>query len=77
MKLIKRVAIVLAGLFTACSGETKMELPEHIAGIENLTVYELPENPPQNIDFILEMSFGDSDDIIIGRIAGVAADENG
>lgn len=77
MKLIKRVAIVLAGLFTACSGETKMELPEHIAGIENLTVYELPENPPLDIDFIPEMSFGDSDDIIIGRIAGVAADENG
>ncbi len=77
MKLTKRVAIVLAGLFTACSGETKMELPEHIAGIENLTVYELPENSPIEISFEPEAYFGDSDEVLIGNFNSAVADEKG
>ncbi len=71
------VFILLIVILAACSGGEEIEIPEEIASIENLTVYELPENPPSEINFIPEVSFGDTDELIIGGVGGATADERG
>ncbi|MGF1670120.1 MAG: 6-bladed beta-propeller [Balneolaceae bacterium] len=77
MKLLKRVIVVFACIITACSGEMKVELPEHIAAINNLTVYDLPETPTHEITFVPEAYFGDSDDVLIGNFNSAVADDEG
>jgi len=57
-----------------CSGDRETEIPENIASVENLEVFELPEQPLQVIQFNREISYGSTEEVIIGQINGIAVD---
>jgi len=62
-------------ILASCSGHNETQLPEHIANIKNLEVFELPEDALLSISFNREISFGSDDEILIGRISSIATDQ--
>lgn len=79
LPLLFRASVVITLLFiiNACSSVPQVEIPEEIAALENLTVYEtvtadVPELTPQKVT-----SFGESDEVIIGQIGSTTVDEQG
>ena len=71
------LAITLLLIISACSSGPEIEIPEEIAGLENLMVYytspeDVPELSPQKVT-----SFGETDEIIIGQIGSTAVDDQG
>ncbi len=74
---IQTVFILLILIFAACSGGEEIEIPEEIAAIENLSVFELPETPPHEISFEPEAYYGETDDVLIGRFNSAVADDQG
>ena len=51
-------------------------IPEHLTGIQNLTVYEADETAQFEIDFNRTQIFEESDELMFGRISGVAIDKS-
>lgn len=70
------VTSILLILLAGCSSSPEVQIPENIAQLENLTVISESE-APGTINFKREAVYGDTEDVIIGRISSVAIDENG
>ncbi|WP_176719418.1 6-bladed beta-propeller [Rhodohalobacter halophilus] len=60
----------------SCSSANEGTLPEHLQGIENLTVYSEDEAPRFQISLQEVARIDDSDDLILGRISGIQTDKN-
>jgi len=60
-----------------CSSDTEIDIPDHIASLENLTV--IPENaePLHAIELERTAVYGDTDEVIIGQLGVVTVDEQG
>ncbi|MFO7845353.1 MAG: 6-bladed beta-propeller [Balneolaceae bacterium] len=70
-------AVTLLFIISACSSEPEMEIPEDIAAMENVAIYSGDEEPKYDISFSKEAVFGDTDEIFIRSISGIAVDESG
>lgn len=77
--LMKSKIVIAIGCFllAACSGEAEIEIPEDIAAMDNVAVFSGDAKPLHDITFSKVAQFGDTDDIFIRSISGIAADENG
>lgn len=73
-KSILQIVIPLL-IFSSCSRADEAELPEHIRELENLTVYPLNVRPESKIQLIREITFGDTEEVLIGNITDIAVDE--
>jgi len=62
---------------TACSGNPEVEIPEEIASLENLNVIEADAEPMHSISLTPDASYGDTEDVIIGRMGQFAVDDAG
>jgi len=69
--------ILLIVLVSGCTAGEEIEIPEEIASIDNLSVFELPDNPPHQVTFEPEAYFGDTDDVLIGNINSAVANDEG
>ncbi|PWN05102.1 6-bladed beta-propeller [Rhodohalobacter mucosus] len=74
---IRLLLLPLILFLASCSGTPDIEIPEEIASLENLTVIsasveEVPELNPERV-----ARFGDTDEVIIGRMGRVAVDDQG
>jgi hypothetical protein len=63
--------------FTACSGGAETEIPEHLAGMENLTVIEPDADPLRDWDPVQVASYGDTDEVMLGQVGDFTADMRG
>ena len=71
-------AVTLLFIICACSsGTPEMEVPEDIAAMENVAIYSGDEEPKYDISFSKEAVFGDTDEIFLRSISGIAVDESG
>lgn len=52
-------------------------MPEDIASLENVAVYSGDASPPNDISFERQARYGDTDDVFIGSMAGVAVMDDG
>ena len=78
----KRAIIVYAVcsiflLLTGCSSEPEVEIPKQFEELDKLTVIKKDAQPTHEIDFAQEVSFGETEDVIIGGIMDVTVDEQG
>lgn len=75
---LKLFILCFVPILMDCSGSQveEINIPEEIRNLENLTVYQRPENPDTLI-LRREQAFGDTDSILIGRIQYVAVDSSG
>jgi hypothetical protein len=65
-------------LIVGCAAEKSHELPEHLNDLGNLTVFPADEEPVQGIGLIQETTFGDTDEVFLGRIIEtIAVDDAG
>lgn len=65
-------------LYVGCVAEKTENVPEHLEHIENLTIY--PENPIPSayIELIREISFGETDEVLFGRmVENIVIDHSG
>lgn len=70
--------LVLILLFTVqCSERPQTEIPESIAVLKNLTVYQIENELNSSIELIEETSYGNIGDVVIGSVVGVLADSSG
>jgi len=70
------LALLTLGL-SGCISNDDTVLPAGIADLENLTVFPADAEPEQKIEFEEVARYGDTDDLYIGRISGVASDDKG
>jgi hypothetical protein len=77
MTRLSTFLIALALLSASCTGTPDIEIPEDIAAMENVAVFSGEAEPLYDITFTEEAKFGDTDEVFIGSISGIAADENG
>lgn len=68
---------ILLIFFLACSLTPEVEVPEEIAELDNLTVIPADTEPSQTIDFSEEVIYGDTEEVMLGRIRGVTVDKVG
>lgn len=72
------VTVLFTAIFTSCSsGAMEIDIPEDIAALENVAVYSGDAAPLHDISFERQARFGDTDDIYIGSMAGVAVADDG
>jgi len=71
------LAVIFILFSTACSSETEPDVPEDISSLENLAVYSGEAAPLNDISFERQARFGDTDDVYIGSMAGVAVMDDG
>lgn len=65
-------------LFAGCASEKPEDLPEHLAGIENLIMYPATQEPSGEIEIARDLSFTDNDDVFFGRMVdNIAVDDSG
>lgn len=69
--------IALALLLASCSGTPEVEVPEDIAAMENVAVYSGLEEPQYDISLTEQARFGDTDEIFISTISGIAVNDDG
>ncbi|WP_340105507.1 BF3164 family lipoprotein [Rhodohalobacter sp. 8-1] len=76
--LFTLLIVLLAAMFTSCSsGTMEIDIPEDVAELENVAVYSGDAAPLHDITFKRQARFGDSGDIYIGSMAGVAVTDDG
>lgn len=77
--MVLRALLLFSSLLIviSCSSTGGEELPPDLSALENLHVYPIDSAPLHSVDLQEEARFGDTDDVIIGRITGVQADANG
>lgn len=68
---------ILFALFAGCIKTESDNFPEHLAEIQNLTVYEPDEVAPYSIEFNRDQVYEETDDIMFGRLLDIAVDESG
>lgn len=71
------IAVIFFLFVTACSSETRPDVPEDVASLENVAVYSGDAAPLHDITFERQARFGDTDDIYIGSMAGVTVTDDG
>lgn len=77
-KFMRHYLTVIFILFaTACSSESGPEVPEDVTSLDNVAVYSGDSVPLQTVSFEREARFGDTDDVYISAIAGVAVSDDG
>ena len=64
-------------IIAACSSGSEPDVPEDIASLENLAVYSGEAAPLYDISFERQARYGDTDDVYIGSMAGVAVMDDG
>lgn len=64
-------------VFLSCTTETPVELPQQYANLENIIIYPLEVESAAEIELYPELSFGDTDELFIGRIVGAVVDDRG
>ena len=64
-------------IIAACSSGSEPDVPEDIASLENLAVYSGEAAPLYDISYERQARYGDTDDVYIGSMAGVAVIEDG
>lgn len=70
------ITVFMALLLAGCSSP-EPKIPENVAGIENLTVIDPNINPPTGINFKKVAKYGDTEEVMIGRLANVTVDNQG
>ncbi|MDR8393847.1 6-bladed beta-propeller [Aliifodinibius sp. S!AR15-10] len=60
-----------------CIPQKKKELPKEVQEVKNLTVHAADTQPTFEITLEKVISFGSSDDVLIGRLGDVAVDDSG
>ena len=68
------VAATMILLIQSCSSAPEVEIPEEIVSLENLTVIELSNQSFKELIPERILSFGDTEDVIIGRMGASAID---
>ncbi|MDX1591285.1 MAG: 6-bladed beta-propeller, partial [Balneolaceae bacterium] len=71
------VVITFCILFQACTSSPDIEIPEEIAGIENVVVIPDDSEPEQVLQPKKVAEFGDSENVLIGWIRSIAVDDQG
>ncbi len=64
-------------LSPGCIPEGESDIPHDISSLHNLIVYSMEADLLTEIQFIKEVSFGDSKEYPIGRMTGIAVDDSG
>jgi hypothetical protein len=64
-------------LLTSCSSAPEVEIPKDIASLENLTVISTSISDVSELHIERVTHYGDTDEVIIGRIGVVAVDDAG
>lgn len=73
-KLIYSLVIIL---ICGCSSEKPDLIPEQLQELENLVVYSSDSKPKKSITFTKDATYGDTEDVFIGRIQDVTVDSKG
>jgi hypothetical protein len=68
---------ILSLILISCSGEMEIEIPEYLSDLEELSVYPLENELETSIDLIPETTYGNIEEVIIGRVVGVVVDAHG
>ncbi|TVR32952.1 MAG: 6-bladed beta-propeller [Balneolaceae bacterium] len=76
-RILPLLLFVLILFAAACSSDPDIEIPEDIAEMENVAIYPGDAEPKYDITFSKEAVFGDTDEIFISSISGIAVDESG
>ena len=73
------VTVAVASLFLlyGCSSEPEIEIPEDIAAMENVALFSGDVAPAYEIELNRVAEFGDTDEIFIRNISGIAVDDDG
>lgn len=71
------VAITLLIVLNACSSGPNVEVPEEIAGLENLTVYSVDTEPDFALHFTDSLIIGDDEDVMFSGRITASVNENG
>ena len=81
MRLLNRykqvLLFVLLILLWGCSAHKNDEIPKSIRKLKNLTVIPGNTKPAYHITFKQDAVYGNSKDVLIGRIGGIAVDDSG
>lgn len=64
-------------LFLGCSSSADIEIPEQYADLENLTIFPPGAESASSISLEPDAEYGDTGEVILGRMAGTAVDEAG
>ncbi|MEX0773922.1 MAG: 6-bladed beta-propeller, partial [Balneolales bacterium] len=73
-----KVYLIALLLLVGCASDKENAVPEHLAQIENLTAHLEPPTPTSDIEFIREISFGDTEEVLFGRmVENIAVDQSG
>ena len=73
----KWMLLPLLSLFWGCNHQKNDQLLDRFQELENLTVYSVDAKPAVKISFQLDAIYGDSNEVLIGRIVDVAVDRRG
>lgn len=79
MDLIFRfILLIIPSLLFGCSSaEEPTEFPEYFEELENLTVYPIDTEPTREIELTREVTFEESEEVYIEKIADIAIDNSG
>lgn len=66
-------AIILF-LFCSCNSNQDFEIPKYVQDLKNVLIYPVNAQPVKKIHFQKEISFGDSEDVLIGTISNAIVD---
>ncbi|REL37782.1 6-bladed beta-propeller [Rhodohalobacter sp. SW132] len=73
----KFIFLLLPIVFYGCSQQETEPLPDYLQELENLTVYSADRKPNEIISFQKDVEYGDTGEVLIGRMGEVAVNENG
>ncbi len=73
----KLILPFLLTIVLGCAPQGLPEIPEVIQDLEHLIVYPADAKPAKSVSFQKDSVYGDSDEVIIGRIGNVAVDNLG
>ncbi len=69
------VILIFALLFwTGCSNQQTSDLPEYFKDLDELTIYQDNTEHESTIELVREVIFSDTDEVILGRTAGIVVD---
>jgi hypothetical protein len=69
--------VVCCFIIAGCSSAPKVEIPDHIKKLENLTVISPNTEAYYSIDFTRDAVFGESDEVVLGEITDMAVGNSG
>lgn len=69
--------IALCFIVSACSGSPEIEIPEEIASLENVSLFDSNTEPSGELTLTRETSFGDTDDVFLGAWLMTHVDDRG